>query len=124
MKSNYNYLELKMKSNYNYLELKNEMAPPDDQLPSRSRRSALCASIGHRSSAVLNTVREQPTRFWSVFESSNITANEPASSKSSESRTTSPAAPRTNRALERRSCIAYQTRETGLTQGRLAESGF
>ena len=34
------------------------------------------------------------------------------------------AAPRTNRALERRSCIAYQTRETGLTQGRLAESGF
>ena len=34
------------------------------------------------------------------------------------------AAPRTYRALERRSCIAYQTRETGLTQGRLAESGF
>ena len=34
------------------------------------------------------------------------------------------AAPQTNRALERRSCIAYQTRETGLAQGRLAESGF
>ena len=34
------------------------------------------------------------------------------------------AASRTNRALERRSCIAHQTRETGLTKGRLAESGF
>ena len=34
------------------------------------------------------------------------------------------AAPRTNRAVERRSCIAHQTRETRLTQGRLAEICF
>ena len=34
------------------------------------------------------------------------------------------AAPRTNRARESRSRIAHQTRETGLTQGRLAESAF